>query len=65
MFSFDSDKMKMNLPNRATKIDLSDPSEVAFWSWLMHVSAGKLKQAERVVGPRLEDISDHLSSLRS
>jgi hypothetical protein len=52
-------------PSDSTRIDVRDQSEVEFWSWRLHVSAGKLKHAVRSVGPRLKDVSDHLSFRRS
>lgn len=52
-------------PTEGTKIDVQDPTEVTFWSWRLCVSAGKLKQAVRSVGPKFKDVSHHLSYRRS
>ena len=52
-------------PTESTRIDVRDPSEVEFWCWRLKVSAGKLKHAVRSVGPKLQDVSHHLSYRRS
>ncbi len=52
-------------PTDSTRIDVQDPSEVKFWSWRLHVSAGKLKHAVRSVGTKFKDVNQHLAYRRA
>ncbi len=59
-----SDRQTIRWPADSTWVNVDQPDELEYWSMHFRVSAGKLKQAVRTVGPKFKDVAFHLDSRR-
>lgn len=55
-----SDNLKIKRPLDAKKINVNESWELDYWTKTLGVSADRLRQAVRVVGPMVDDVKRHL-----
>lgn len=55
-----SDNLKIKRPLDAKKINVNEPWELDYWTKTLNVSADRLRQAVRAVGPMVDDVKRHL-----
>jgi hypothetical protein len=51
-------------PDDSTCIEVDKPDELRFWSRRLHVSAGMLRHAVRLVGCKFKDVTEFLFAKR-
>jgi uncharacterized protein DUF3606 len=57
-----SDDFRMRGPEDRSRINVSEPWELKYWSKTLGVTPERLKEVIRQVGPRTEDVEQYLSS---
>lgn len=55
-----SDNLKIKRPLDAKKINVGETWELDYWTKTLNVSADRLRQAVRAVGPMVDDVKRHL-----
>ncbi|OQZ07374.1 MAG: DUF3606 domain-containing protein [Planctomycetes bacterium UTPLA1] len=55
-----SDNLKIKRPLDAKKINVNESWELDYWTKTLGVSADRLRQAVRTVGPMVDDVKRHL-----
>jgi hypothetical protein len=55
-----SDDLKIKRPLDAKKISVKETWELDYWTKTLNVSADRLRQAVRAVGPMVDDVKRHL-----
>lgn len=56
-----TDNLKIRRPRDAKEIDVNEPWELSYWTRALGVSADKLSQAVKAVGPMVDDVKRHLN----
>lgn len=55
-----SDNLNIKRPLDAKKINVNEAWELDYWTKTLNVSADRLRQAVRAVGPMVSDVKAHL-----
>lgn len=55
-----SDNLHIRRPLDAKKINVNEAWELDYWTKTLNVSADRLRQAVRTVGPMVSDVKTHL-----
>lgn len=55
-----SDNLKIKRPLDAKKINVNEPWELDYWTKTLNVSADRLRQGVRAVGPMVDDVKRYL-----
>jgi len=54
------DNLNIRRPLDAKKINVNEQWELDYWTKALNVSADRLRQAVRAVGPMVSDVKQHL-----